>query len=68
MVAAILFISFAVLLLMGAPIAVCLGTSSVVAMIAQGAGRPLDTVMSSLPNDRIGVNQQIRYWQFLSSS
>jgi len=48
-VAAILFISFAVLLLMGAPIAVCLGTSSVVAMIAQGAGRPLDTVMSSLP-------------------
>ncbi len=36
MVAAILFISFAVLLLMGAPIAVCLGTSSVVAMIAQG--------------------------------
>ena len=27
----------------------CLGTSSVVAMIAQGAGRPLDTVMSSLP-------------------
>nr|WP_255779334.1 MULTISPECIES: TRAP transporter large permease [unclassified Blautia] len=34
---------------MGAPIAVCLGTSSVVAMIAQGAGRPLDTVMSSLP-------------------
>lgn len=49
MVAAILFISFAVLLLMGAPIAVCLGTSSVVAMIAQGVGRPLDTVMSSLP-------------------
>ena len=49
MVAAILFISFAVLLLMGVPIAVCLGTSSVVAMIAQGAGRPLDTVMSSLP-------------------
>ena len=49
MVAAILFISFAVLLLMGAPIAVCLGTSSVVAMIVQGAGRPLDTVMSSLP-------------------
>lgn len=49
MIAAVLFISFAVLLLMGAPIAVCLGTSSVVAMIAQGAGRPLDTVMSSLP-------------------
>lgn len=49
MVAALLFITFVVLLLIGAPIAVCLGTSSVVAMIAQGAGRPLDTVMSSLP-------------------
>lgn len=49
MVAALLFITFAVLLMIGAPIAVCLGTSSVVAMIAQGAGRPLDTVMSSLP-------------------
>lgn len=49
MVAAILFISFAALLLIGAPIAVCLGTSSVLAMLAQGAGRPLDTVMSSLP-------------------
>lgn len=49
MVAAILFITFAVLLLMGTPIAVCLGISSLAAMIAQGAGRPLDTVMSSLP-------------------
>lgn len=49
MVAAILFITFAILLLIGAPIAVCLGISSVAAMIVQGAGRPLDTVMSSLP-------------------
>lgn len=49
MVAAILFITFAILLLIGAPIAVCLGISSVAAIIAQGAGRPLDTVMSSLP-------------------
>lgn len=49
MIAAILFISFAVLLLLGAPIAICLGISSVLSMIAQGAGRPLDTVMSSLP-------------------
>jgi tripartite ATP-independent transporter DctM subunit len=48
-VAAILFITFAILLLIGAPIAVCLGISSVAAMIAQGAGRPLETVMSSLP-------------------
>lgn len=49
MVAALLFITFAILLLIGAPIAVCLGISSVAAMIAQGAGRPLETVMSSLP-------------------
>ncbi len=49
MVAAILFLVFAVLLFIGTPIAVCLGASSVLAMIAQGAGRPLDTIMSSLP-------------------
>lgn len=49
MIAALLFGSFAVLLLLGAPIAICLGVSSVVSMIAQGAGRPLETVMSSLP-------------------
>ena len=49
MIAAVLFISFAVLLLIGAPIAVCLGVSSVISMLIQGAGRPLDTVMSSLP-------------------
>ena len=49
MVAAVLFIVFAVLLFIGTPIAVCLGASSVLAMIVQGAGRPLDTIMSSLP-------------------
>lgn len=49
MIAALLFGSFAVFLLIGAPIAICLGVSSVLAMIAQGAGRPLETVMSSLP-------------------
>ena len=49
MVAAVLFLVFAVLLAIGAPIAVCLGASSVLAMIAQGGGRPLDTIMSSLP-------------------
>lgn len=49
MVAAVLFILFAFLLLIGAPIAVCLGASSIAAMIVQGAMRPLDTVMSSLP-------------------
>ena len=49
MIAAILFVSFAILLILGAPIAVCLGSSSVLAMLAQGAGRPIDTIMSSLP-------------------
>ena len=49
MLAAVLFILFAVLLLIGAPIAVCLGASSVVTMIVQGGEKPLETVMSSLP-------------------
>ena len=49
MIAAVLFASFAVLLLIGAPIAICLGVSSVAAMLLQGAGRPVETVMSSLP-------------------
>jgi C4-dicarboxylate transporter DctM subunit len=49
MIAAILFISFAALLLLGAPIAVCLGASSILTMLVQGAGRPLSTIMSSVP-------------------
>lgn len=49
MTAAVLFLSFAALLLIGTPIAVCLGVSGVAAMLVQGAGRPLVTVMSSLP-------------------
>ena len=49
MIAAVLFITFIILLLIGAPIAVCLGASSVVTMLIQGAGRPLNAVMSSLP-------------------
>lgn len=49
MIAAVLFLSFAVLLIIGAPIAICLGVSSVAAMLLQGAGRPVETVMSSLP-------------------
>ena len=49
MIAFVLFASFAVLLLIGAPIAVCLGVSSTLSMIVQGAGRPLEAVMSSLP-------------------
>jgi len=49
MTAAILFTTFAILLLIGTPIAVCLGVSSVAAMLMQGAGRPVVTIMSSLP-------------------
>ena len=49
MIAAVLFLSFAILLLIGAPIAICLGVSSVAAMLVQGAGRPIVTIMSSLP-------------------
>ena len=49
MIATILFASFVLLLILGAPIAICLGVSSVAAMLVQGAGRPLVTIMSSLP-------------------
>lgn len=48
-IAAVLFIIFAVLLICGVPIAVCLGVSSVAAMLVQGAGHPTITIMSSLP-------------------
>ena len=37
------------LLICGAPIAVCLGMSSVAAMLVQGAGKPIVAVMSVLP-------------------
>ena len=37
---------FVVLLICGAPIAVCLGMSSVAAMLVQGAGKPIVAVMS----------------------
>lgn len=49
MVAAVLFASFAVLLLIGAPIAVCLGISSVASMLVLGAGRPIDSVLGTIP-------------------
>ena len=49
MTGAVLFISFAVLLLMGTPIAICLGSSSVAAMLVDGAGKPLEAVMTTLP-------------------
>ena len=40
---------FVVLLALGAPIAVCLGMSSVAAILVQGAGKPLVAIMSVLP-------------------
>ena len=40
---------FVLLLAFGAPIATCLGLSSVAAILAQGAGKPIDAVMSVLP-------------------
>ena len=49
MITAVLFLTFAILLIIGAPIAVCLGVSSVAAILVQGAGRPIETIMSSLP-------------------
>lgn len=49
MVGIVLLGIFVVLLVFGAPIAVCLGMSSVGAILAQGAGKPLDAIMSVLP-------------------
>ncbi len=49
MIGPVIFLSFAVLLLVGTPIAVCLGVSSVFGMLIDGAGRPLDTIMTMLP-------------------
>jgi C4-dicarboxylate transporter DctM subunit len=40
---------FVVLLVFGAPIAVCLGMSSIGAILVQGAGKPLEAIMSVLP-------------------
>ncbi|MGN1383181.1 MAG: TRAP transporter large permease [Eubacterium sp.] len=49
MIAATLFISFAILLIIGAPIAVCLGVSSIFTMLVMGGGRPIEAVMSAVP-------------------
>ena len=49
MISAILFISFAFFLLIGTPIAICLGMSSVFAIIADSAGRPMEAVLSVVP-------------------
>lgn len=49
MIGPVIFLSFAVFLLVGTPIAICLGISSVFGMLIDGAGRPLDTIMTMLP-------------------
>ncbi len=49
MVTTVLFGLFAVLLLIGAPIAICLGMSSVSAMLVMGAGRSLNVVLGTVP-------------------
>ena len=49
MIATVLFASFAVLLLIGAPIAVCLGISSVASMLVMGAGRSVSVILGTVP-------------------
>lgn len=49
MEALVLFAVFALLLLMGTPIAVCLGVSSVLAMLVLGTGRPVNVVLGTVP-------------------
>ena len=49
MIGPVIFLSFAAFLLVGTPIAICLGVSSVFGMLIDGSGRPLDTIMTMLP-------------------
>ena len=49
MEALVLFVVFAVLLLLGTPIAVCLGVSSILAILVLGAGRPVSVVLGTVP-------------------
>ena len=49
MEALVLFVVFAVLLLLGTPIAVCLGVSSILAMLVLGAGRPVSVILGTVP-------------------
>lgn len=49
MIAAVLFISFAILLMIGAPIATCLGISSVLSMLVMGADRSISVVLGTVP-------------------
>ena len=47
MEAIVLFAVFAILLILGTPIAVCLGISSILSMLVLGAGRPVDVVLGT---------------------
>lgn len=49
MEAFVLFFVFAMLLLLGTPIAVCLGISSILSMLVLGAGRPVSVVLGTVP-------------------
>ena len=49
MEALVLFFVFALLLLLGTPIAVCLGISSILSMLVLGAGRPVSVVLGTVP-------------------
>ena len=49
MEAFVLFFVFALLLLLGTPIAVCLGISSILSMLVLGAGRPVSVVLGTVP-------------------
>ncbi len=49
MLIAVLFVSFTALLVIGTPIAICLGSSSLITMLVQGQGKPLDAIMAALP-------------------
>ena len=49
MIGPAIFLSFAVLLLVGTPIAICLGTSSVLGMLIDGSGKPIEAIMTTLP-------------------
>ena len=58
MVGIVLLGIFVLLLAFGAPIAVCLGMSSVGAILVQGAGKPLDAIMSVLPRLRSSASSK----------
>ena len=60
MVGIVLLGVFVLLLAFGAPIAVCLGMSSVGAILVQGAGKPLDAIMSVLPLSLIHISEPTR--------